>query len=87
MFLILCCRPADYTCNSSNNTHQILVFSVCLYQIHLIYVIHNDNKHHNVDFAGPFLGNMWMLVMDAYSKWISVVRMSNYPTTETELSM
>ena len=37
----------------------------------------------HVDFAGPFLGNMWMLVMGAYSKWPSVVRMSNYSTTET----
>ena len=37
----------------------------------------------HVDFAGPFLGDMWMLVMDAYSKWPSVVRMSKYPTTET----
>ena len=39
--------------------------------------------HIHVDFAGPFLGNMWILVMDAYSKWPSVVRMPNYPTTET----
>ena len=39
----------------------------------------------HVDFAGPFLGNMWMLVMDAYSKWLSVVRMSKYPTTETTI--
>ena len=39
----------------------------------------------HVDFAGPFLGNMWMLVMDAYSKWPSVVRMSKYPTTETTI--
>ena len=48
MFLILFWLPADYTCNSSNNTlnqHVHIVFSVCLYQIHLIYVIHNDNKH------------------------------------------
>lgn len=39
----------------------------------------------HVDFAGPFLGNMWMLVMDTYSKWPSVVRMSKYPTTETTI--
>ena len=39
----------------------------------------------HVDFAGPFLGNMWMLVMDAYSKWPIVVRMSKYPTTETTI--
>ena len=37
----------------------------------------------HVDFAGPFLGNMWMLVMNAYSKWPSVVLMPNYPTKET----
>ena len=37
----------------------------------------------HVDFAGPFLGNMWILIMDAYSKWPSVVRMRNHPTTET----
>ena len=36
--------------------------------------------HIDVDFAGSFLGNMWMLVINAYSKWSSVVRMPNYLT-------
>ena len=36
----------------------------------------------HVDFAGPFLGSMWLLAMDAHSKWPSVIRLANYPTTE-----
>ena len=32
MFLILCCRPADYTCNSSNNTlNQHILCSLFVY--------------------------------------------------------
>ena len=30
----------------------------------------------HVDFAGVFLGYMWLLVVDAYSKWLEVFRMS-----------
>ena len=29
----------------------------------------------HVDFAGPFKGSMWMVVADAYSKWLEVVNM------------
>ena len=29
----------------------------------------------HLDFAGPFLGRMWMVVVDSYSKWIEVVDM------------
>ncbi len=29
----------------------------------------------HVDFAGPFMGRMWMLLVDAYSKWIEVLDM------------
>ena len=39
-----------------------------------------DRVH--VNFAGPFLGSMWLLATDAHSKWPSVIRLANYPTTE-----
>ena len=32
----------------------------------------------HVDFAGPFLGHMFFLVIDAYSKWLEISLM---PTT------
>ena len=43
-----------------------------------------DRVH--VDFAGPFLGSMWLLAMDAHSKWPSVIRLANYPTTEITIA-
>ena len=30
----------------------------------------------HADFAGPFLGYMWLLIVDAYSKWLEVHKMS-----------
>ena len=42
----------------------------------------------HIDFAGPFLDDMWMVVMDAYSKitWPHVLKLSKYPTYETTTS-
>ena len=38
----------------------------------------------HVDFAGPFMGDMFLVVVDAYSKWPEVVRMKS-TTTETTI--
>ena len=38
----------------------------------------------HIDFAGPYRGKMWMLVMDAYSKWPEV-RMMESTTAETAI--
>ena len=43
-----------------------------------------DRVH--VNFTGPFLGSMWLLAMDAHSKWPSVIRLANYPTTEITIA-
>ena len=43
-----------------------------------------DRVH--VNFAGPFLGSMWLLATDAHSKWPSVIRLANYPTTEITIA-
>ena len=43
-----------------------------------------DRVH--VYFAGPFLGSMWLLAMDAHSKWPSAIRLANYPTTEITIA-
>lgn len=37
----------------------------------------------HIDFAGPFMGEMFMIVVDAHSKWLEVVRMSSTTTTST----
>ena len=41
-----------------------------------------DRVH--LDFAGPFAGSMWMLMIDAYSKWVEVADM-RADTTSTNL--
>ena len=40
----------------------------------------------HIDFAGPFLDDRWLVVMDAYSKWPHVMTLSKYPTCETTTS-
>ena len=40
----------------------------------------------HIDFAGPFLDDMWLVVMDAYSKWRHVLKLNKYPTSETTTS-
>ena len=40
----------------------------------------------HIDLAGPFLYDMWLVVMDAYSKWSHVLKLNKYPTFETTTS-
>lgn len=40
-------------------------------------------KRVHVDFAGPFLGSMFMVVVDAYSKWLEVVPMTTTKAPKT----
>ena len=40
----------------------------------------------HIDFAGPFLDDMWLVVMDAFSKWPHVLKLNKYPTSETTTS-
>ena len=37
----------------------------------------------HIDFAGPFLGHMWLIYVDAYSKYSGVIRMKNTIAAET----
>ena len=37
----------------------------------------------HIDFAGPFMGHMFMIVVDAHSKWPEVVIMDSTTTTKT----
>jgi len=37
----------------------------------------------HVDFAGPFLGSMFMIIVDAHSKWLEVFPMKSITTTKT----
>lgn len=41
----------------------------------------------HVDFAGPFEGNYWLVVVDATSKWIEIVPMKSITTTKTITSL
>uniref|UniRef100_A0A3B3TFN7 Gypsy retrotransposon integrase-like protein 1 n=1 Tax=Paramormyrops kingsleyae TaxID=1676925 RepID=A0A3B3TFN7_9TELE len=40
-------------------------------------------KRLHIDFAGPFLGGMFMVVVDAFSKWLEVYRMAHATSTAT----
>ena len=40
-------------------------------------------KRIHIDFAGPFLDKMFLIVVDAHSKWPEVVQMSTTTTTKT----
>ena len=40
----------------------------------------------HIDFAGPFLDDVWLVVMEAYSKWPHVLKLSKYPTSKTTTS-
>ena len=37
----------------------------------------------HIDFAGPFLGRMFLVVVDAHSKWPEVIQMSTTTSTNT----
>ena len=39
----------------------------------------------HVDFAGPFLGSMWLLLVDAYSKWPEVIQMNANTTSRATI--
>ena len=40
-------------------------------------------KRIHIDFAGPFLDKMFLIVVDAHSKWPEVVQMSSTTTSKT----
>ena len=37
----------------------------------------------HVDFAGPFMGRMFFLMVDAHSKWVEIIEMKSTTTTNT----
>ncbi len=42
---------------------------------------------HDAEFAGPFLGQMFLVMIDAYSKWLEVVPMSIYNTATSFMTI
>ena len=36
----------------------------------------------HIDFAGPFLGKMFLIIYDSYSKWIDAIPMTNITSSE-----
>ena len=40
-------------------------------------------KRLHLDFAGPFLNSMFMIVVDAYTKWLEVFQMSQLTSQAT----
>ena len=39
--------------------------------------------HINIDYAGPFLNKMFLVIVDAHPKWLEVLPVSNATTTVT----
>ena len=37
----------------------------------------------HIDFAGPFKGTMWMIIVDAFSKWPEVIQMTTTTAEKT----
>lgn len=37
----------------------------------------------HIDYAGPFIGKMFLVIVDAYSKWLEVVPVSSANSTQT----
>ena len=37
----------------------------------------------HIDYAGPFLGHMWLIIIDAHSKWLEIFQMSSTTSTAT----
>ena len=37
----------------------------------------------HIDYVGPFLGQMWLVIIDAHSKWLEVFPMSSTTSTAT----
>ena len=37
----------------------------------------------HIDFAGPFENNMWLIVVDAYTKWLEIIRMKSTTAAPT----
>ena len=41
----------------------------------------------NIDFCGPFRNHMYLIVVDAYSKWPEVIRMSSSTSTSETIKV
>ena len=37
----------------------------------------------HADFLGPFLGHQFLIIVDAYSKWVEIYKMQNITTSST----
>ena len=40
-------------------------------------------KHLHIDFAGPLCGLMWLILVDAQSKWLEVIQMKSTKASKT----
>ena len=40
-------------------------------------------KRLHIDFAGPFCGSMWLILVDAQSKWPEVIQMKSTTASKT----
>ena len=44
-------------------------------------------KRLHIDFAGPYEGSMWLIVIDAATKWPEVIKMNNNTTAERTIEI
>ena len=40
-------------------------------------------KRLHIDYAGPFMGHMWLVIIDAHTKWLEVFQMSSTSSSTT----
>ena len=44
-------------------------------------------KRLHIDFAGPYEGSMWLIVIDTATKWLEVIKMNNNTTAERTIEI
>ena len=48
---------------------------------------YRSRKRLHIDFTGPFEGSMWLIVIDAATKWPEVIKMNNDTTAERKIEI
>ena len=68
--LVNSCKPCQLNRNDHDkqSSHSLQYHSKPVQRIH-------------IDFCGPFRNHMYLIVVDAYSKWPKVIRMSSSTST------
>ena len=85
------CRPLDTTIGDEDIERQVGSCPECVEQLKMPPKAENHHwqpctapwERIHIDFAGPFQNSMFLIVIDAYSKWPEVVPMQSTTSTKT----